>query len=402
MRRSKPVGDQQITQDSLPPAEEGELTYHAIITLTLPDMDDTVAAHVILTPADQVDSGDRTRPLRDCTLADLTAFAERLEQDVWETYQSVKLIELADAEDAQLEVTVEDKKGRAIVLQNWQKQAVLVPSTEPKSAIQRNESDKDQVAQAETERSAQTEAIPAEGVTETTGPAEPSPPESEAAITPVESEPPEEIPWVTVSESEPVFAEREAVDDPHAFPTPAIAPSQARVRIAGQRLPLAHATWAAVDILVDEPALRSAQAHALSSPDREVAGVLLGPQPEKQPDGRYVVHIIDTVIAKYTVMQGASVTYTSESWRYMNDKLAERYPDESAVMVGWYHTHPGFGIFLSGMDQFIHQNFFTQIWHIAMVLDPLARKSGFFVWDRMQTRVGRVELPWPNWAAASW
>jgi proteasome lid subunit RPN8/RPN11 len=209
-------------------------------------------------------------------------------------------------------------------------------------------------------------------------------------------------PVVTVSQSEPVYAEREALEDPHAFPTPAIAPSQARVRIAGRRLPLRDPTPAAVDILIDELALRATQAHAMSSPDREVAGVLLGPPPEKQPDGRYVVHVIDSIIAKHTVMHGASVTYTPESWRYMNDKLAERYPDETVVMVGWYHTHPGFGIFLSGMDQFIHQNFFTQIWHIALVLDPLAKKSGLFCWNREQTHVNRYDFGWPAWASGSW
>jgi len=214
-----------------------------------------------------------------------------------------------------------------------------------------------------------------------------------------ESVPSEEVSVETqikVSEPKPAFDELEGSADPW------IRPSTARVRIAGRRLPNGHPTWAAVDILMDENALRSAQAHALTSLDREVAGVMIGPRPEKQPDGRYVVHIIDTIIAKHTVMQGASVTYTPESWRYMNDKLWERYPDETAVIVGWYHTHPGFGIFLSGMDQFIHQNFFTQIWHIAYVLDPRAKTSGFFSWDRQKTRVSPHEFHWPSWAARSW
>lgn len=220
-------------------------------------------------------------------------------------------------------------------------------------------------------------------------------------VVPQKSEPDsEEEVHITIAESTLVHEEREM---PAGMPSAdTIIPSKARVRVAGRRHPPGHSTWAAVDILIDEPALRAAQAHALSSPNREVAGVLVGPSPEKQPDGRYVVHAIDTIIAKYTVMQGASVTYTPESWRYMSDKLSERYPDESAVIVGWYHTHPGFGIFLSGMDQFIHQNFFTQIWHIALVLDPLARTSGFFCWDRNKTRVSRYDFSWPAWAAGSW
>jgi proteasome lid subunit RPN8/RPN11 len=207
-------------------------------------------------------------------------------------------------------------------------------------------------------------------------------------------------PQIAISEPELVYEEREAIAE--SGDTPMIVPSRARVQIAGRRLPIGSTTWTAVDIIMEEPALRAAQAHALSSLSREVAGVLIGPPPEKQPDGRYVVHVFDTIIAKHTVMKGASVTYTPESWRYMNDRLDEKYPDGTAVMVGWYHTHPGFGIFLSGMDQFIHQNFFTQIWHVAQVLDPVARTSGFFCWNREKNQVKRVDFPWPEWAAGSW
>jgi proteasome lid subunit RPN8/RPN11 len=200
-----------------------------------------------------------------------------------------------------------------------------------------------------------------------------------------------------VSEAELVHKEREAAPESDSTP---IAPST--IRILGKRRPLNHPTWTAVDILMNEPAFRNSQAHSLSSLNREVAGFLIGPQPEKQPDGRHIVHISDVIIAKHTKMQGASVTYTPESWRYVTDKLAEMYPDETAVIVGWYHTHPGFGIFLSGMDQFIHRNFFIQSWHVALVLDPIARRSGFFCWDREQTRVDHYDFPWPDWAKNSW
>jgi proteasome lid subunit RPN8/RPN11 len=234
--------------------------------------------------------------------------------------------------------------------------------------------------------------------------------ETEAAVEEEMEEQPEAVEAdVAVAETELVYPEieeeiSEKVEKPaKTVPTvPDIIPSKARVRVAGQQLPYGHPTSAAVDILMDEPALRASQAHALSSMNREVAGVLVGPRPEKQPDGRYLVHIIDTIVAKYTVMQGASVTYTPESWRYLNDTLMQRYPDDTAVMVGWYHTHPGFGIFLSGMDLFIHQNFFTQIWHVAMVLDPRARTSGFFCWDRPKLQVSRCDFGWPSWAAGSW
>jgi len=366
-----------------------EPVYAAIVTIRIPQSEQTASVTVVLTPPDNVTVDGRVKPLADCTLRDLQAFADELEADVWDAYEAITLLELHEQDKAEIEVTVQDRKGQTRSLADvWLRQAIILP---PESAPE----------VAETAVSAEPAAPEAEAEPETAVSPDPEPePEPEPQPEP-EPEPVEVEPKVVVAQSEPVYAEPEetAVTGPEAT---IIAPSRARVQIAGRRLPVGSRTWMATDILMEEPAFRAAQAHALSSPNREVAGVLIGPRPEKQPDGRYVVHIMDTIIAKYTVMQGASVTYTPESWRYMNDKLAERYPDETAVMVGWYHTHPGFGIFLSGMDQFIHQNFFTQIWHVALVLDPQARTSGFFCWDRQKTRVSPVDYEWPAWAARSW
>jgi proteasome lid subunit RPN8/RPN11 len=348
-----------------------DIVYAAIITIRLPGSE-KVSANVRLTPASMVTAGGRVKPLRDCTLADLQAFADILEAEVWQEYQAIRLIELADAPEAEVNVTVLQAEGnQPHEPERWLEHAVVLAEA---------------VAEAETaviEPPATPEATVAEtAVAENTA----------AEITAAESEP-----QVTVADSEPVQAEREASAE-----SPIYLPPHPEIRIAGRRRPLGHSTWAAVDVLINEPTFRDTQAHALSSMDREVAGVLVGPPPEKQPDGRYIVHVTDSIIAKYTRMHGASVTYTPESWRYVNDKMAELYPDESAVMVGWYHTHPGFGIFLSSMDLFIHQNFFTQIWHIALVLDPVGRRSGFFCWDRPKSQVKAYDFPWPMWAYNSW
>jgi proteasome lid subunit RPN8/RPN11 len=402
-----------------------ELVYAALITLSMPGSGQSTEVTVVLTPPDNVNVAEQVKPLAECTLTDLQTFADELEADVWKAYEAISLLELDEQADVSIDVTVVDRKGKSQSLaDSWRKQAIIIPATA--TVVEEAKDVAEEIpVQAEIEAPAEETAVIAEigssgqeQELELEEKAEP-----EAVVEELESEEPPvedveeaengesesesvedseaEDPEVVVSDSEPVYAEPEE----SAGPSPddvVIAPSKARVRIAGRRLPTGTNTWMAADVLIDEPPLRAAQAHALSSPSREVAGVLLGPPPEKQPDGRYVVHVMDTIIAKYTVMQGASVTYTPESWRYMNDKLQERYPDETAVMVGWYHTHPGFGIFLSGMDQFIHQNFFTQIWHVALVLDPHAKKSGFFCWDRQKTGVSPMDFEWPNWAAQSW
>jgi proteasome lid subunit RPN8/RPN11 len=355
--------------------------YAALITLTLPGMAGPASATIVLRPQDDVATADgRTIPLADCTLADLQAFADLLEEQVWQDYQSIRLA------DAAAEITLLGETETPLA--EWQGYYLVMPEDGAGQTI-------DDRPQTVDDGSTMVEGngeLPKLEAQETTPEPEKEKPSS---IVHRPSSDSDEVP-VNVAESEPIRPEPEATPDQEPAPLPP------DIRVAGKRRPVGHPTWTAVDILINESAFRAAQAHALSSPNREVAGVLIGPRPEKQPDGRYLVHITDTIIAKHTVMHGASVTYTPESWRYLNDKLAEMYPDETAVMVGWYHTHPGFGIFLSGMDQFIHQNFFTQIWHVALVLDPVARRSGFFCWDRPKQDVRAYEFPWPLWAAGTW
>lgn len=345
--------------------EQTTPTYAALLTLTLPGEGPSATVTVTLAPADAVPVEGRSKPLSECTLAELRAYANELEADAWDAYQAITLHQLQ--EEAQIDIVLRPLDAGGEVgeeVEDWLQRAIILPP-------------------APAEEAAPTDAPETGAPAVEPEPAPPGAPPQAAAPTPQPEPPPQP-----------------AVAQPVEPPT--IIPSQARVRVAGGRLPLAYSSGAAVDILLDEMPLRAMQAHALSSLDREVAGVMVGRQPEKQPDGRYIVHVIDSIIAQHTVMHGASVTYTPESWRHLNDTLWERYPDESAVMVGWYHTHPGFGIFLSGMDLFIHQNFFTQIWHVAYVLDPRARNSGFFCWNRQKTKVNRYDFQWPDWAAGSW
>lgn len=41
----------------------------------------------------------------------------------------------------------------------------------------------------------------------------------------------------------------------------------------------------------------------------------------------------------------------------------------SEEIIGWAHTHPGFGVFLSEFDKKQHQRFFSKPWQIAYVMD---------------------------------
>jgi proteasome lid subunit RPN8/RPN11 len=384
------------------------LTYSVIITSSLPDEAGETEVRLTLGPADElIDASGNAKLLQDCTLAELQQFADHLEAEAWQTYLESTLVDLVVDERLRIEFVydaADDTTGsegellldHVVIFPETAEQGQEVPQTDTEETLAEEQPDVETTGDEEITGEASDESTAAEVETEI----EPARSAAEELI----DDETENL--VTVAETEPVHEEREAPVETEApapeMPEPDEPIVRPRPRILGRRRPLGHSTQSAVDILINETAFRDAQAHAISSPDREVAGVLVGPPPEKQPDARYVVHVSDMIIAKHTRMHGASVTYTPESWRYVNDRLAQLYPDDTAVIVGWYHTHPGFGIFLSGMDQFIHHNFFTQIWHVALVLDPIARRSGFFSWDRARSQVGAYEFPWPDWASESW
>lgn len=113
---------------------------------------------------------------------------------------------------------------------------------------------------------------------------------------------------------------------------------------------------------------------------RELGGVMFGGYhiDEGQP---YII-IDGYIAAKLGESRSASFKFTHDAWSEINRIKEERFPEK--VMVGWHHTHPSFGLFLSSMDLFIHKEFFDLPWHVAMVVDPCANDSkgnlGFFQW----------------------
>lgn len=47
-------------------------------------------------------------------------------------------------------------------------------------------------------------------------------------------------------------------------------------------------------------------------------------------------------------------------------------------IVGWAHTHPGFGVFLSNFDKEQHQRYFSQPWQVAYVFDNVANERAVY------------------------
>jgi proteasome lid subunit RPN8/RPN11 len=121
--------------------------------------------------------------------------------------------------------------------------------------------------------------------------------------------------------------------------------------------------------------------HARQNREREVGGVLLGDVRVDEHGQMYVV-VTHTLKAEFAYESRGNLTFTHETWLQIHAAHDALYPDKT--IVGWYHTHPGWTIFLSPWDLFIHQNFFKQPWQIALVIDPSLDRAGFFVWKDNQ------------------
>ena len=129
-------------------------------------------------------------------------------------------------------------------------------------------------------------------------------------------------------------------------------------------------------VFIAESAMRAMERHASSEKDKEVGGVLLGGF-YRTDDGGFV-EITDIIQATSARGTDVSLTFTHETWEQINEEQARRSPD--LRIVGWYHSHPALGVFMSKEDEFIHSSFFTEPWHVALVVDPIYHNWGCFNW----------------------
>ena len=124
----------------------------------------------------------------------------------------------------------------------------------------------------------------------------------------------------------------------------------------------------ALRVAVERRAYADLIAHAKESLEVEVCGVLVGQTCEDE-DGVFV-HVTAVIRGEAASEASTHVTFTQTTWNTIHQTLDRDYPKHK--IVGWYHTHPGFGVEFSEMDVFIQKNFFPSPTHIALVTDPLS------------------------------
>jgi proteasome lid subunit RPN8/RPN11 len=163
-----------------------------------------------------------------------------------------------------------------------------------------------------------------------------------------------------------------------------------------------------LDIFMTQGAYTWACAHASSDLDNEVGGWLLGKwRFDQQIDRQFIV--IEKIMPAPFIRHGrAYLTFTQDSQVALHDALEGRHPGKE--VVGWYHTHPRMGIFLSRYDTWLHHNFFPKPWQVALVVEPHTATGGFFIpgtdgqldpfqyigFYELTNRAGRSVMHWEN------
>jgi proteasome lid subunit RPN8/RPN11 len=146
-------------------------------------------------------------------------------------------------------------------------------------------------------------------------------------------------------------------------------PGRRLQRILGQRLPT-------YQTIMQRHVLERIHEHGRSSTDAEVCGVLVG-NVYRDLWGLFLL-VEDCIRGDRAEGKATQVTFKADTWTHIHEVMERDHPHQK--IVGWYHTHPGFGIFLSGMDLFIQDNFFNLPWQVAFVYDPIGGDEGAFIW----------------------
>lgn len=134
------------------------------------------------------------------------------------------------------------------------------------------------------------------------------------------------------------------------------------------------------NVIFPQSAYRRVVEHLAEDTTRELGGFLLGYETEIGPDKVPTVVVEEAVPAQFTIGTPVRLTFTTESWRTLDahtDQMRER--GRVLQRVGWYHSHPNISIFLSHWDLDVCKTFDQRQYPIALVVDPVNHRAGFFV-----------------------
>jgi proteasome lid subunit RPN8/RPN11 len=132
-----------------------------------------------------------------------------------------------------------------------------------------------------------------------------------------------------------------------------------------------------VKIFLSQSAYCRISLHSASEMDDEVGGALVGLWCLDRDSGEQFVVVQHMLPARHTRQGSVYLTFTQDTLVDFHDEVEKNHAGKK--IVGWYHTHPRMGIFLSHYDTWLHNNFFPESWQVALVVEPHSSLAGFFI-----------------------
>lgn len=151
------------------------------------------------------------------------------------------------------------------------------------------------------------------------------------------------------------------------------------------------------EIYFHNRAKRTILEHAYNDYENEVGGVLIGNYYRyKDNDGRphRCIEIVAAIPGSSTIGTATRLVFTPDTWSFINQQRELQFPDHR--IVGWYHTHPNHGIFLSSLDKEIQNSFFSHA-QLALVIDHVRGQAGFFIGHENTSKASIESSPLFEW-----
>jgi proteasome lid subunit RPN8/RPN11 len=138
------------------------------------------------------------------------------------------------------------------------------------------------------------------------------------------------------------------------------------------------------ELYINKEAWTDINRHAVEGGSNEIGGFLMGFR--CMLDSHPMTWITKSVRGICTSSPAHVIIETSTYDRVLTVMEAE-----DLSIVGWYHTHPKLGVFLSPTDRDTMSLHFNDPSSIALVLDPKMDTWAFFGWDEERRRLKRLD-----------
>ncbi|HEY6092079.1 MAG TPA: hypothetical protein VIV83_08825, partial [Gemmatimonadales bacterium] len=143
-------------------------------------------------------------------------------------------------------------------------------------------------------------------------------------------------------------------------------------------------------IFFQQEAVIALQDHLKSSPTQAIFGFLIGDVYRDPETGVLYVLIDKTLKLSQPIYGDKTEVVVGRLW----DRMQEQLTKANATLLGWYHSHPGQGGFLTAHDVETHDKYFTDPWHVAVLVAAEAGGvTGRFFRSNKTADWNKVPLP---------